>query len=170
MKHITNTYQEPTIPSGNLRRDRSVDKLRGIAILCMVIAHTLFFLNTMPSRTLHEVLYFGNNAAFTTFLFCYGIGLYLNFTRKPLTYEKYFKRLTILILAYYAIAFPAFYYFWGPSAFGFRAIIKIITFVTIPYFSEFMIPFIVYYALFGGLILLRLSDMQKLLASQKHLI
>jgi peptidoglycan/LPS O-acetylase OafA/YrhL len=135
----------------------SLDMLRGIAVCTMVLAHTIAFFYSGQNKILQGLLYFGDTVSFTAFLLVSGASIYLAYftisvqewKRKR---KKYINRLLKLLLGYYIVAvistlkdFP-----WPPSIHWFENLGKIIIFINVPGYTEFVLAFV----LFGFLVLL----------------
>lgn len=76
-------------------RDLSVDVTRGVAVLLMIVSHSIFFRYGLNNSVLTTLLLFGNLYCYTTFLLTFGIGSY--FWR----YSSW-GRTGILLATYYA--------------------------------------------------------------------
>jgi len=127
----------------------TLDLIRGCAVLTMILAHvTAFFYSGNGYTSFFQT--FGDTVSFTTFLFVSSVVLFyiLNKNAK-ITKEfrkKYFSRIGKLLIGYYFIAIIS-----TLSEFSFPIgthwisnILKIIFFVNIPGYTEFIIPFLIF--------------------------
>lgn len=138
-------------------RDKTLDTLRGIAVILMLFAHSVVFFNFNHNPFLKGLAQFGDTVVFTTFLFVSGAVSYLAYlsvansewrTKK----KKLFLRSLKLLAIYYLIAFFANIksFLLLPITSWPKNILEIFTFINVPSYSEFILPFVLY----GLLILL----------------
>lgn len=141
--------QIPRIPK---RREFELDFARGVAVVLMIFAHTVYFLHNGTNNTLQVLALFGNINAFTVFLFISAAVTYIRIIHTRynlhLSIRSYIKRLSTLIFGYYTVAIISVFRNTDFESFfdSAHVIGEIITFYRIPSFAEFLIPFIVYYA------------------------
>lgn len=128
------------------RREVSLDIARGVAVLLMILAHVVYFLHNESNPFLISLQRVGDTVAFVMFLLISGASTFLNIkgiTSISSFKSKSTKRLFILLGGYYITAFASYLHhinFANPE--WPLEIIKILTFQTVPGFTEFMIPFI----------------------------
>lgn len=130
-------------------RETSLDILRGIAVCTMVLAHVIAFLYKDENRLLKGLQYFGGTVSFTVFLLVSGAVSYLAYMHIPK--DKWSKKRTNLLrralrllVGYYIVAiistlqdFPL-----PPDISWINNILKIIFFIKVPGYTEFILPFI----------------------------
>jgi hypothetical protein len=129
-----------------VKRDISIDALRGIVIILMVASHVVSFVGHWAESFWIHIVYFGNTVCFATFLFLFGISSYHLFIGSQKTSEeikhRFYHRLNFLLIAYFIMALA------GTIKDLFQAPVKTISsitsFTTVPGFTEFMIPFIIF--------------------------
>lgn len=144
-------------------RNKSVDFLRGTAIILMLVTHiNSFFLDNNDS-ILDYVTWAGATLCFTIFLFCFGFGYGHKMTyEKKLDRSKNLKRSLILLLSYYVTAITA--QFLLTNSISLRDILSIFSFTLQPPFTEFMIPF----AIFTFLLTFIYDPMRSSLQGHRH--
>lgn len=124
-------------------RDSSIDLLRGSVVLWMVITHTnALFYNFDGHGWLGFFTWLGATVCFTTFLFCSGSVYGMKFKDKNhvITFRKLWQRLTYIITGYYVTAFAV--VILGNQAIpSFDEIIKVLFFIEVPIFTEFILAF-----------------------------
>jgi len=132
-------------------RDNSLDILRGIAVVAMILAHTIAFFHTQESEFMNILKYFGDTITFTTFLLVSGAVLYfayISIDNKAWKQKRsiVFERIAKLLIGYYVVAiistlrdFP-----FPPNSEWIFHLLKIFLFVKVPGYTEFLIPFIFY--------------------------
>ena len=154
------------------RREVSLDILRGIAVLTMIAAHVVAFLHTQESSILRGVQIFGDTVSFTTFLFVSGSVTYFAYIKQNKhdwveKKSKVLERLIKLLLGYYLVAVISTLNSLSlpPSIEWVKHLGKILLFVSIPGYTEFLLPFIFY-----GLIVFLLRDPLKKLLKKNILM
>lgn len=147
-----------------VKRFKSIDVLRGFAVLSMIFAHTVaFFAISEGGAAKGSFVYlfgeFGGMVSFTLFLFLSGVSIYLSFFSKlgkdfsKETINRSRKKILLrgfkFLIAYYLLAFGS--VLATTSILGFppsydwvEVIFKILTFGIIPGFVEFLIPFFLF--------------------------
>ncbi|MFC1780555.1 acyltransferase family protein [Patescibacteria group bacterium] len=155
------------------KREVSLDMLRGIAVLLMVLAHTIAFVYTGENSFLNSVKKFGDTVCFTIFLLVSGASSYLAYIRVANTKWKQKKKVLIrrlvkLLLGYYLVALIS-----SLSDFSFpissdwlENMFQILFFIKVPGYTEFLLPFIFY----GFIIVIAWERIKKLLKNKDLLI
>jgi hypothetical protein len=141
------------------KRYRLLDLLRGVIVFFMIAAHAVYFFHNDTGTVLRYVEKFGNTIAFTTFLLVSGataaIAYFSQQDNWPERRKRLFKRVRVLLIGYFVIAFVVFFADIV-SSHGFaklNLIADILLLRKLPSFAEFYIPFIVFpviVALFPG--------------------
>jgi len=133
------------------KREDSLDILRGLAVIFMVLAHTIAFLHTKSNSILNFFQEFGDTVCFTTFLFVSGASCYLAYLdisdkKWKSKKRKLLKRILELLGCYYLVAFiSSLQKFRFPISIDWlNHIIKVILFIEVPGYTEFLIPFIAF--------------------------
>lgn len=133
------------------KREESLDILRGIAVLLMILAHTIAFIHTQESTLLNTFQNLGDTVCFVIFLLVSGASTYfayINITNRQWESKKrnLLKRSLNLLFGYYLVAiisslkdFPL-----PPSTVWLENVFRILIFVKVPGYTEFLIPFILY--------------------------
>lgn len=134
-------------------RENSLDIARGAAVVVMLLAHIIYFFYIGNNPFIEGLQTFGDTVAFVSFLMISGATVFYTYQRKKSEWgdvkPKTFKRMLWLILGYYIIAIvSAFHTFDFSTPYWLSQIIQIITFANPPGFTEFMINFIVYTAVY----------------------
>lgn len=127
------------------QRELTVDILRGITVLLMILAHTIGFIHNGANPILIFLNRFGDTICFTAFLFLSGISVYLGFLSKknePDLKIKVFRKTFSLLIGYYLISFITFYKDFIPLTLSVPThVYKIIFFINVPSYAEFLITF-----------------------------
>ena len=158
--------------NNKLKRETSLDLLRGIAVLLMVLAHTIPFLHTSPRGLLLILQILGDTLCFTIFLLVSGASSYFAYLRN--TDQEWIpkrvrllKRLLKLLIGYYFVAiisslqdFPI-----PPNHIWIKNVIQILVFIKVPGYTEFLLPFIFY-----GFLVLLFRHRLRTLVEKKRLI
>lgn len=130
-------------------RESSLDFIRGIAVVLMIAAHVIFFSHTDTDGFLRLIARSANTVVFTIFLFVSGAATLISFRGTsgfPDREEarRILKHSGILLLGFYIVASGIL--LTGSELTRFPGIVmqigEILTFVRVPGFSEFLIPFI----------------------------
>ncbi len=141
-----------TEPEVNTSRERyrMLDLLRGVTVFFMIAAHAVYFFHNDTSSVLSYVEKFGNTIAFTTFLIVSAataeIAYYSKEDRWTEIKKRLKKRIFILTIGYFAIAFTVFF----PNIISshgiarIKLILNILTLRDLASYAEFYIPFIVF--------------------------
>lgn len=131
-------------------RNLTLDKLRGVAVFLMILAHAIVFFNFSANNTLDKISKFGDTIVFTTFLFVSGAVGYLAYINsrhiKEVVLNKAAKRSGSLLLGYYLVAIVAAMENvnnYAPKELLLR-LARVLTFIEVPSYSEFILPFIIY--------------------------
>ena len=130
-------------------RFRMLDLVRGVTVFLMVAAHAVYFFHNDSNILLVSVENFGNTVAFVAFLIVSAATAEIAYFSKediwPEKKKRLQKRVLILLLGYFALAFTVFFANIV-SSYGFdriKLIFDIITLRSLASFAEFFIPFIV---------------------------
>lgn len=132
------------------RRDLSLDLLKAIAIVLMILAHSVAFFYNGDEAWMKSLQRVGDTICFTIFLFASGVSSYFAYfyKKKPMQEKRksLLRRIWILIFGYYIVAIV--------SSIGSVEILStsdLISYLTdivllkiIPGYTEFLIPFVVY--------------------------
>ncbi len=136
------------------RRELSLDLLRGLAVISMMITHAISFWHTGDDPIAQIVGQVGGTISFGLFLFVSAAAHYLSFVRLdevdpfklPQRRSQLVYRAISLLIGYYAVAFvtsvPLFSF--PPNSGWLDIIARILFFVDVPAFAEFIIPFILF--------------------------
>lgn len=129
------------------------DKLRGIAVLLMILSHSVDFFYSGDNLIMTFIRWFGATLAFSMFLYISGAVSYLAYLWHAEAEEVWDKKQARLLsrsghilLIYYVIAFFGNYRLLTEltaDTIG-KYIAKTLLFIEVPSYSEFMIPFIFY--------------------------
>lgn len=130
-------------------RFRMLDLVRGVTVFLMLAAHSIYFFHNDTNVFLSLAEKFGNTVAFTVFLIVSAATAEIAyFSREEIWPEKkkrLKKRIKILALGYFALAFMVFFAkivsTHGLARIG--LILNIVTLRDLAPFAEFFIPFIV---------------------------
>lgn len=133
------------------QRIYTFDLLRGLAVLTMMLAHSVYFFHIRDSDFLLSVEGFGNTVSFVTFLLVSGAVASVSYFSSHQAEgqpkrKRVFKRVLLLLLAYYVLALVL----TGKEllqAEGFvrlRIVLDIFSFRNLPGFTEYFPPFIFY--------------------------
>jgi len=132
-------------------REHSLDFLRGTAVFLMILAHALFFFHDESSPALNALARAGNVLCFVIFLFVSGASLYFAYLReKPASHRTFVRkvvhRTSIVLGGYYFLAVMArveTIRLEDVPEFG-KTLLRILLFIDLPGFTEFLFPFIFY--------------------------
>lgn len=128
-------------------RDVTIDALRGIAVTLMVASHTVWFLSNGDSSFWNFMRSLGDAVCFITFLFVFGITLYLSVLSKdfnlPENRAKSRKRILELVTVYFLIAASGLLVYLGTHEFDNR-LVQTLLLQYPPGFTEFMLVFILF--------------------------
>ncbi|HBG81796.1 TPA: hypothetical protein DDW69_03055 [candidate division CPR2 bacterium] len=132
------------------RRFFLFDLLRGIAVLLMILAHTVYFFHNSTSPFLLSLEKIGNTVCFVAFLLISGAVSYIVYFRDEeswhLDKKRIIKRLTMLLVSYYVLAFfvMAGQILTSYGLWKWGVILNILTFRTLPSYTEYIPPFILF--------------------------
>jgi len=133
------------------------DLLRGIAVLTMMLAHSVYFFHARDSSFLLSLEGFGNIVSFVTFLLVSGAvaavayGGRKQLPDRRLNPRRVFNRVLLLLLAYYLLIFLI----TGPELLRteglarLQLVFDLLSFRFLPGFTEYFPPFIFYATLLG---------------------
>ncbi len=131
------------------KREFSLDFVKGVAVLTMIMAHSVAFFSNASTPTLSLLQKFGDTVSFTMFFFASAGSIYLAYLNCSdedfikIKAKKIKKRLLNLVLLYYVVAFISSLRYIETSFFGIlKHIIKILFFLDLPGYTEFLLPFI----------------------------
>lgn len=137
------------------RREVMIDIFRGLAVLLMMITHSISFFHVGSDQLVTTIGTYGGIASFTLFLFIAGVSAYFSFVKYPSHgYEQQLSikrrqivwRTITILFAYYAIAFvasiPQFHF--PPSLDWISIAIQIFTLTTVAPFAEFILAFVLF--------------------------
>lgn len=129
-------------------RDISLDLLRVIAIILMIITHVNGLFYRGSNDLLDYFTWLGATVCFTLFLFAYGFGYGRKFTVKnkkdfkTITLQSFLRRWLNMLFWYYVVA--GIVYLVLGKDFKTKHIIDIVLLQRIPDFTEFILAFILY--------------------------
>lgn len=132
------------------------DLLRGLAVVTMILAHSVYFFHVRDNPTLIGLENFGNTVSFITFLVVSGAVTWVAMfsggrAGRPVNGRRVAGRVGMLLLAYYLLALivtiPDFITAVGWERL--RLIGNILSFRFLPGFMEYFPPFIFYAAAIG---------------------
>lgn len=136
------------------RRIYTFDLLRGIAVLAMILAHSVYFFYNRDGDFLLSLEGFGNTVSFVTFLLVSGAVVSVAYasghqTDGKIKRKRVLTRVFLLLLAYYLLAlFLTGANIWRAEGFArISLILDILSFRHLPGFTEYFPPFIFYSAL-----------------------
>ncbi|MBN2100380.1 acyltransferase family protein [Candidatus Dojkabacteria bacterium] len=133
-------------------RDYSLDFLRGMAVVFMVLTHVNAVLYKGYSTLFSTITWWGATICYTTFLFVFGAVYGIKIQKEKMDRIRMLKRATIFLIIYFASAFSVILVKYGIG--GLLENIGDILFLSnIPEFTEFLLPFVFYlviFALFTG--------------------
>jgi peptidoglycan/LPS O-acetylase OafA/YrhL len=134
-------------------RNSSIDVLKGITALLMILAHTIYFAGYGADKVMGPIVSFINLTTFTVLLFLSGSGLYLSYLRIDLSKDEFkakkgqlLHRAFKLLLSYYLISLIGML----PQLIDgnndvVSMLLRLFLFLDIPNYVEFLIPFIAFY-------------------------
>lgn len=125
----------------------------------MILGHTAYFAGLGADTSLATIINFINLTTFTVFLFLSGTGMFLSYLRPDISNEEFAeKKAKIphkafkLLLSYYLIVLIGYLpQLLDPNADILSRIVRLILFVDIPNYVEFILPFIFFYLLIYAL-------------------
>lgn len=129
-----------------IKRIQSIDQLRGIAVLIMILSHSITFFAGTQISYLHNSKLILNTFAFTTFLFVSGMSSYISIKNRPLTKTKLLYRTSLIYLGYLIISITTVL----PKLFKvdfietIQLLINILFLNYLPKFGEFLVAFIIF--------------------------
>ncbi|MCA9397283.1 DUF1624 domain-containing protein [candidate division WWE3 bacterium] len=119
----------------NSNRDYSLDFLRGLAVIFMIITHVIAIFYTGNNNIIDWFEWWGATICFTTFLFVFSVLYGLKLSKDTIDTTKQVKRFVTILISYYAIAL------WVSLFYKDYSITNILLFVEQPEFTEFIITF-----------------------------
>lgn len=128
------------------------DLLRGLAVLTMMLAHSVYFFHSRDNATILQLESFGNVVSFVTFLLVSGAVtsvVYFHHGAGERPMRRAFSRVLVLLVAYYLLVLTL----SGADIMRqvglarIRAVLDILSFRVLPGFTEYFPPFIFYSAL-----------------------
>lgn len=127
------------------QRDRSIDLMKSILTIQMIIAHIIFFFK--KNGTMSSFGTYTNLIAFSGFMFTFGYVCNKAYISKysPNLKKRLLKRFILTIIAYYISGIS--YTILISRTFNLETLIKIIFFQEIPKYSEFLLSFAFMYPL-----------------------
>lgn len=134
-------------------REHSLDIMRGIAVIVMIIAHCIAFFKSGTNEALESIMKFGDAIAFVVFLTVFSGVFFIYYRHKRSdwgrTKPKMLKRIIQLILAYYLCAFVSYlgHYNFSDNTW-IKEVISILGFTLTPGYTEFIVSFIIFNSLF----------------------
>lgn len=131
----------------NKKRIFSIDLIRAVAIILMVLAHTIAFIYSGDNKILHFFHKFGNTICFTVFLLASGASTYLAYIDSNNWKQKrknLIRRTFSLLLGYYIVATVSSFnqFDWPPSGNWLETLSSIFIFIKVPGYTEFLVTFI----------------------------
>lgn len=131
-----------------MKRIKSLDILRGLAVILMVLAHTIAFLYSGQNRTLNFLRKFGDTVCFVTFLFVSGATTYIAYLDHPGDWVKkrgrlLFRLKKLLIWYYVAALIMSLGTLEGVKEYV-NHFIRVVLFLEMPGYTEFLIPFMIF--------------------------
>jgi len=130
-------------------RDLSLDLLKGTAVFFMIVTHVNAFFYNAQAAWLNFFTWWGATICFVTFVFAYGWGYGIKFSKGPLDKWPTFKRVLGILLGYYLVSGWIYLIWWGRPATP-AGLLKIFLLLDLPEFTEFILSFVFY----GALVLL----------------
>ena len=117
-------------------RDYSLDFLRGLAVIFMVITHVFALFYKGPNPIMDWFIWWGATVCFTTFLFIFSVLYGLKLSKGGLDVKKELKRFGVILAGYYLIGF------WVSLFWGEQTPLEVLLFIKQPEFVEFIIAFL----------------------------
>lgn len=136
------------------KRFRILDLLRGVAVLAMILAHSVYFLYKGENPLVLSLETLGNTICYTLFLLVSGATFYIAYFKNEERWRKKTKRLKSRILmlagAYYALALFVSYdlFVKAQGLDKLATLFDIATLRLLPSYTEFLPPFFIYPLLF----------------------
>jgi len=138
-----NLKDNNTQSSQTSTRNQSIDLIRGIAIISMIATHVISILYTGENIILTGIMSWGVTVSFSLFLFSSTAVTGIKSTFNKISRLKSFKRGFVMLFWYYMLAL--FISYWGTSTLhNSNDLVAILTFQTLPEYTEFMIAFALY--------------------------
>ncbi len=127
-----------------------LDLLKGMAVLLMILAHSIYFFHNDSNSLLDILQKAGNTVAFTTFLLVSAIVSWFAYLKhfdlwKQIR-KRILKRFIVFLIAYYTLAIVTI----GNqilSSYGFKKwglIFDVLIFRIVPSYTEYFVPFIIF--------------------------
>ncbi|NTW32729.1 MAG: acyltransferase, partial [Bacteroidetes bacterium] len=130
-----------------------LDIIRGLAVLLMVLAHSVYFFHNGTNPVILGLEKIGNTLAFTTFLIVSGASTYIAYLKNvdliAVKRKRLLNRVFVLLFSYYtlAIIIESKAITSAEGLGGFKQFFDIIIFKNIPSYTQFIPPFI-FFSLF----------------------
>jgi uncharacterized membrane protein len=128
-----------------MKREFSLDFLRGVAVLLMIITHVVAFFHDFSDPFLNAISNVGATVSFTVFLFCSGAVLPYTLLKDRIEDEKltkYLKRTLLILASYYLICLIAF--FPDLKSFSLLNFLEVLFLIKVPLYAEFLLAFVLF--------------------------
>lgn len=147
-------------------RDRSIDLLKSILVIGMIIAHVFQFFNGINYNIMKLYSEYINMITFSGFLFCFGYACNLAYMQKEkkAVKNKFIKNSIKMISAFY-VSGLAYRIFITGTKINMHSFVKILFLWDIPGYSEFLLAFFII-----NILTYLLFDYINRLLNSKHLI
>lgn len=136
------------------KRDDGIDVLKGIFVIGMVWGHMMDFWST-TNGIAGNIYYTLSIVTFSGFLFCFGYGMFVSYTRGRLTLMQILSNAARILIAFYISGFAYELIIhakeWTPAT-----LVDILLLNTLPELSEFL-PAFALTSLVGGLLMKQLN-------------
>lgn len=131
-----------------MHRDRSLDFLRGTAILFMISTHAIGTFYSGQNPIIEWISWWGGTVCFTIFLFVFGAVYGLKLYKGVLDTRHEMRRAFLMLLGYYVLALWVYIFgewkFGGSGGVFFGDVFAILRFEKLMYFTEFVLAFVLY--------------------------
>ena len=130
------------------KRYPEIDAIRGLAVFLMIASHTVWFQGSGDSTIWNFLRSWGDAVCYITFLFVFGITMYINGSRDDSNDNRRgLKRIINLGFIYYLSASVSLLPEIGHGL-NLEKIVKTLLLINVPGFTEFLIPFFLYLIIF----------------------